>query len=179
MVGSLIYAATCTRPDLSFIVMKLSQNLSNPRTCDLLLLKHVFQYIKKTIDYALVFRKTENLKLIGYCDADWATNVDNRRSITGYCFSLSESGPVISWRSKKQNSVALSTCEAEYMAISQTCQELSFLVQLLKDIISIDFEPVHINNDNQGAIALVKNPVKHQKSKHIDIRYHLFVNITS
>ena len=172
MVGSLIYAATCTRPDLSFIVMKLSQNLSNPRTCDLLLLKHVFQYIKKTIDYALVFRKTENLKLIGYCDADWATNVDNRRSITGYCFSLSESGPVISWRSKKQNSVALSTCEAEYMAISQTCQELSFLVQLLKDIISIDFEPVHINNDNQGAIALVKNPVKHQKSKHIDIRYH-------
>ena len=97
MVGSLIYAMTCTRPDLSFVVMKLSQNLSNPRACDLLLLKHVFQYIKKTIDYSLTFRKTENLKLIGYCDADWASNLENRRSITGYCFSLCKFGPVISW----------------------------------------------------------------------------------
>ena len=115
----------------------------------------------------LVFRKTECLKLIGYCDA----NLDNRHSITGYLFSLSESGLVISWQSKKQKSVALSTCDTEYMSISQACQELSFLVQLLKDIISINFEPVNINNDNQGAIALVKNPVKHQKSKHIDMHY--------
>ena len=70
MVGSLIYASTCTRSDLSFIVMKLSQHLSNPRPCDLLLLKHVFQYIKKTVNHSLLFRKTEDLKLIGYCDAD-------------------------------------------------------------------------------------------------------------
>ena len=104
MVGSIIYAMTCTRPDLSFIVIKLSQNLSNPRPCDLLLLKHVFPYIKKTINYSLVFPKTECLKLIGYCDTDWASTLDNRRSITGCCFSLSESGPVISWQSKKQKS---------------------------------------------------------------------------
>ena len=77
--------------------MKLSQNLSDPRLCDLLLLKHVFQYIKKTINYSLVFRKTECLKLIGYCDADWPSNLDNRCSIKGYCVSLSECGPVISW----------------------------------------------------------------------------------
>ena len=67
----------------------------------------------------------------------------------------------------------LSTSEAEYMSISQTCQELSFLVQLLKDIISIDFEPVNIINDNQGAIALAKNPVKHQKLKKIKYQYIL------
>ena len=62
------------------------------------------------------------------CDADWASNLDNRHSITGYCFSLSESGPVISWQSEEQKSVALSTCEAEYMSVSQICQKLSFSV---------------------------------------------------
>jgi len=172
MVGSLIYAMTCTRPDISFIVTKLSQNLSNPKASHFTLIKHVLQYIKGTLNHSLVFRKTDNVKLIAFCDADWGSTLNDRRSISGYCFSLSESGPVISWKSKKQSSVALSTCEAEYMAISQTCQELSFLVQLLQDLTSMDFTPVNIYNDNQGAIALVKNPVKHSRSKHIDIRYH-------
>ena len=88
------------------------------------------------------------------------------------CIMLSKNGPVISWKSKKQNSVALSTCEAEYMSLSATCQEAAYLCQLLKDILKQTFEPVVIKNDNQGAIALCKNPVKHMKTKHIDIRYH-------
>ena len=127
----------------------------------------------------------------------------NRQSITRYCFYLSENGPAVSWRPKKQNLGALSTSAAKYMAISQTCQEPSFSVRLLKDLIFIDLEPVHINSNNQGAIALVKNPValiknpvalvknlvalvknpfalvknpvKHQKSKHVDIHNHFIL----
>lgn len=138
------------------------------------MLKHVFRYIKQTIDYGLTYRKSESdLKLLAYCDADWGAAVEDRRSISGYCISLTKSGPPISWKSRKQTSVALSTCEAEYMSISITCQEIIYLTQLLRDIEpSREPIPAIIRNDNQGAIALVKNPVKHTRSKHIDIRYH-------
>ena len=173
MIGSLVYAMTCSRPDLSYVVTKLSQHLSCPNESDWVTLKHVFQYIKGTLDLKISFRKSdEDLKLLAYCDADWASSLDERRSVTGYCFLLSDIGPVISWKSKKQQSVALSTCEAEYMSLSSTCQEVAYLTRLLNDILNVDFEPVEIKNDNQGTIALAKNPVKHHKSKHIDIRYH-------
>ena len=87
---------------------------------------------------------------------------------------LSDNGPAISWKSKKQSSVALSTCKADYMALSVARQEVAYLTQFLKDVIQHEFVPVNITNNNQGAIVLVKNPVKHMKSKHIDIRYHFF-----
>ena len=174
MVGSLVYAMTSTRPDLSYCITKLSQHLAKPQKGDWIMLKHVFRYIKQTIDYGLTYRKSESdLKLLAYCDADWGAAVEDRRSISGYCISLTESGPPISWKSRKQTSVALSTCEAEYMSISITCQEIIYLTQLLRDIEpSREPIPAIIRNDNQGAIALVKNPVKHTRSKHIDIRYH-------
>ena len=173
-VGSLVYAMTCTRPDLSYAVTKLSQHLSNPDEGDWIMLKHVFRYLRGTSEYQLSYRKNPGgLQLLGYCDADWASSLDNRRSISGYCISLSSSGSLISWKSKKQASVALSTCEAEYMALSAVCQELSYLQQLLRDFGLITPESsIALFNDNQGAIALVKNPVKHSRSKHIDIRYH-------
>ena len=112
--------------------------------------------------------------MTGFSDASWGSSVD-RKSITGYCFCLNKGGPLISWKSKKQPTVALSSCEAEYMALAATTQESLFLTQLLHDI-DIDgdcqFEPVTIFGDNQGAIALIENPVHHQRSKHIDIKYH-------
>ena len=89
MGGSLVYAVTYTRPDLYFVVVKLSQNWSNPRPSDLLLVKHVFQYVKKTLNYSFVFHKTESLKLVAYSDADWASSHDNRSRITGYCYQNS------------------------------------------------------------------------------------------
>ena len=111
MVGSLIYAMTCTRPDLAFVVTKLSQHLSCPESSDWAMLKHAFQYVKKTVSHKLNFMKQkEEMRLIAHCDADWATSAD-RRSISGYVVSLSSCGPPISWKSKKQASVALSTCE--------------------------------------------------------------------
>ena len=172
MVGSLVYAMVCTRPDISFIVTKLSQHLANPTTGDLVMAKHVFRYLKGTLDYGLFFHKNDHVQLFAYCDADWGSNVEDRRSITGYCFSLSDDGPLISWKSKKQASVALSTCEAEYMSISATCQEALYLKSLYHDLTGIVTRPLLISNDNQSAIAIVKNPGKHNRTKHIDIRHH-------
>ena len=102
MVGSLIYGMTCTRPDLSYVVSKLSQNVSKPTNADVVMLKHVFRYILGTIDHKLNFKKTRNgLLLSGYCDSDWGSSPD-RRSMSGYCFSLNPEGPAISWKTKKQ-----------------------------------------------------------------------------
>ena len=97
MVGSLVYAMICTHPDLSYVVTKLSQHLSKPTSGDLLMLNHVFHYVKSTVDYHLTFRKGDNdLQIIAYCDADWASSLDDRQSISGYCTSLRDTGPPIS-----------------------------------------------------------------------------------
>ena len=163
---------SATRPDLCYIVTKLSQNMSKPTSDDLNLAKQVLRYIKGTISHSLCFEKSENdIRLVGFCDADWGASQD-RKSITGYGFRMSDTGPLISWKSKKQQSVALSTCEAEYMALSSAVQEAKFLIQLAEDLELAGLNSVTLHVDNQGAIALAKNPVHHQRSKHIDIRYH-------
>ena len=118
MVGCLIYVMTGTRPDLCYVVTVLAQHLAKPSKAHLSFVKHVFRYIKGTIDHSLKFTKSDfPLQLIGYCDADWGASPD-RRSITGYCFQLNNCGPLISWKSRRQRVVALSSCEAEYMAMS-------------------------------------------------------------
>ena len=172
IVGSLIYIMTATRPDLCFVVTKLSQFASKPTLTHLGLAKHVLRYIKGTLDHGLKFCKSRTgLELIGYCDSDWGSSED-RRSITGYCFMLNSHGPLISWKCKKQRVVSLSTCEAEYIATSYAVQECNFLSQLYADVTGSQRNNVLLFVDNQGAIALAKNPVYHQKSKHIDINYH-------
>ena len=176
MVGSLIYGMTCTRPDLSWVVSKLSQNVSKPTNADLVMLKHVFRYILGSIDSRLTFRKSKSgLLLSGYCDSDWGSSAD-RRSMSGYCFSLNPEGPVISWKTKKQETVALSTCEAEYMAGCLASQEAIYLSNLFRDmdVCSPKTErvPVLLHVDNQGAMDLARNPVNHKRSKHISIKYH-------
>ena len=116
-------------------------------------------------------KSDEDLQLLGHSDADWGLDED-RQSISGYCFSLSKSGPLISWKSRKQATVALSTCEAEYMALAAAAQESLYLAQLLRDL-GFQVEcPVTILEDNQGVISLSQNPVIRPRSKHIDIRYH-------
>ena len=174
IVGSLIYAMTCTRPDLSWIVSKLSQHLSRPTEGDWTLLKQVLRYLKGTVDLKMNFSKTNSeLQLVGYSDADWASSVEDRRSTTGYYFQLNSEGPAISWKSRKQQTVALSTCEAEYMALCETSQEALYLSCVFRDLSgNVNESPTQIYGDNQGSLDLVRNPVKHNKSKHIDIKYH-------
>ena len=174
IVGSLIYAMTCTRPDLSYVVTRLSQHLSRPNEGDWILLKQVLRYIKGTIDFSLHFTMSnQDLKLVGYSDSDWASCAEDRRSITGYYFQLSDHGPAISWKSRKQQTVALSTCEAEYMALCETSQEAVYLSRVFKDLTEgVVDEPIQIYGDNQGSLDVVRNPVKHNRTKHIDIRFH-------
>ena len=171
IVGSLIYIMTCTRPDLCYTVSKLSQFMHKPTIVHLTTAKHVLKYLNYTQNYSLNFCKSHESKLHGYCDADWASSED-RKSISGYTFKLHDKGPLISWKSKRQSSVALSSCEAEYVSISVAVQEVKFLTQLLTDMNFNCNKPVNLFNDNQGAIALSRNPVQHQRCKHIDIKYH-------
>lgn len=123
------------RPDLCYGVTKLSQNMAKPTELDLNLAKYVFKYLKGSQEQCLKFEKSETpLKLTGFCDSDWGASVKDRRSITGYNFQLSEKGPLISWKSLKQPTVALSTCEVEYILLASTVQESKFLKQLCKDM---------------------------------------------
>src|SRR6218665_1698016 len=157
-LGSLIYAMSATRPDLCFIVSYLSQFMSKPRKIHMTMAKHVLRYLKRTINYGLTFRKSDaDLNLIGYCDADWANSKDCH-SITGYVFMLADTGSLISWKSRKQSTVALSTCEAEYMSMCAAVQEAKFLMQLLNDMTKeITNKSVILSVDNQSAIELLKN----------------------
>lgn len=135
IVGSLIYAMTCTRPDISWIMSKLSQTLANPKMENLVAAKHVLRYLKGTNDYELRFKKNYvMLCLLGFSNSDWASSVEDRSRTTGYCFSLTKEGPIVSWKSKKQPTVALSTCEAEYIGLATTTQESIHLTQLLNGI---------------------------------------------
>ena len=129
-VGSLIYVMTGTRPDLCYVVTKLSQKMYKPTQADLGAAKHVLRYLKGTQELGLTFKKSVSpLNLEGFCDSDWGASTTDRRSITGYNFQLSSTGPLISWKSHKQQTVALSTCEAECVALANAVQEAKFLNQ--------------------------------------------------
>ena len=132
--------------------------------------KRVLRYIKGTVNVGLVFRKSDKFDLVGYSDADWAGDVDSRKSTSGYVFMLGNS--VISWTSKKQPVVALSTTEAEYIALCLATQEAVWLRRLLASVGQNQKESTKIFEDNQGTIHISKNPRHHPRTKHIDIKYH-------
>ena len=172
MVGSLIYVMTGTRPDICYVVNMLSQHMANPTIAHLKLCKQVYKYLKGTRNYDLKFQKSKNgLCLEGWVDSDWGSSPD-RRSISGLCYQLNDIGPLISWRSCKQRIVALSSCEAEYVAVTDAMKEGNYLRQLLADMTGSKRKIIRLHADNQGAIALSKNAVHHKRTKHIDIRYH-------
>lgn len=163
---------TCSRPDLAWTIKKLSQHLACPSPADWMTIKHVLRYIKGTIDYKLTFRKSGNVTILGHSDSDCASSKEDRKSTTGYCFTLNKNGPVISWKCRKQPTVALSSCEAEYMALANATQESIFLTMLAKDFTHDPHYPINILGDNQGSISMVKNNASNERSKHIDIKHH-------
>ena len=162
---------SCTWPDICFIVSKLSQFMHSPTNTHMNMAKNVLKYLKGTMNYCLTFKKSNEITLLGYSDSDWGSSSD-RISISGYCFKMCDDGPLISWRSKNQPIVSLSSCEAEYVAMTSAIQEAKFLKMLMLDMNFDHVQPVKLFADNQGTIALAKNPVHHQRTKHIDIRYH-------
>ena len=170
LVGSLMYLATCTRPDLAFCVSMLSQFNTGYGKPYVEAAKRALRYLQRTKDLGLVYRGGCTT-LVGYVDADWAGNAVDRRSYTGYAFSLG--GAAISWEARKQRTVALSSTEAEYMALSDGAKEAIYLRRLLNGITQcVSREPVVVYNDNQGSHKLARNPVFHSRTKHIDVRHH-------
>jgi len=170
-IGSLMYAMLGTRPDTAFAVGALSRFNSNPGRLHWQAVKRVFRYLQGTKGHSLEYR-ANGKPLVGFCDADWAGDVDDRRSTTGYTFILA--GGAVSWSSKKQQTVALSTTEAEYMSLTQATKEGIWIQRFLEEIGfgSAAPHPTTIYDDNQGCIALSRNSVYHARTKHIDVRHH-------
>ncbi len=173
VVGSLQYLAGTTRPDIAHVVRGLSSCLQGAGAACWGAVKRVLRYLNGTRKLGLTFKAdpaSASLRLLGYSDASFASSLDKRRSITGYLFLLS--GGAISWRSFKQRTTALSTAEAEYMALSDACKEAVWLRALLLEIAVIDSAPVEVREDNQAAIAIAHHPTRHAATKHIDVRHH-------
>ena len=169
MVGSLLHAARATRPDIAQAVGVVSKFNAEPTEAHLTAVKRIFRYLKGTVSLALQYQ-AKGSELIDYSDSDWANDLDNRHSTTGNVFKMS--GGAISWISQKQATVALSTAEAEYVALGSATQEAIWLRRLLNDLNVDQAKPTVIREDNQGAIAMAKNPVGHKRTKHIDIKHH-------
>ena len=170
IVGCLIYASITTRPDISHAVNVLSQHMAKPNKEHLSAAKRVLRYLRGTTDVGIIFRKSDNFELVGYSDADWAGDVDSRKSTSGYVFLLG--GNIISWASKKQPVVALSTTEAEYIALCLATQEAIWLRRLCASVGQAQTKPTKILEDNQGTISMSRNPRNNSRTKHIDIKYH-------
>jgi hypothetical protein len=174
IVGSLLYLATGTRPDISYAVGEVCRFMKNPGMEHWKAVKHILRYLKGTADMGLLYGGPEaTLSVVGYADADWAGDVDSRRSTAGYVFMVA-GGPV-AWRSKRQATVALSTMEAEYMSLCAASQEAAWLQRLMEDVCGHDegsAKPMVINEDNNGAKAFSKKETYHGRAKHIDTKYH-------
>lgn len=171
-IGSLLYAAIGTRPDLAFSVGVLSQFMSNPGTEHWVGVKRIFRYLKGTLNLGLKFvsSKTRTINLQGYADADWAGDKISRKSTSGFVFQIGDS--TVTWSSRRQSIVALSSAEAEYVSLSDASQEAVWLQRLLDELGFKQHHKITLHEDNQAAIALAKNGKYSSRTKHIDVKYH-------
>ena len=160
-----------TRPELYFIIITLSRFVTNPGWLHWLGALYVLIYVRGTIGKGIVFKKFQAFKLSVYVDSDWGSSVDDRKSISGYIIYLG-STPII-WRSKRQKGKpAASSCEAEYISLSQCINEIVWIISFMKELgFSVPL-PVPVYCDNKSAKDLAYNPIHHDRTKHIDITYH-------
>ncbi|KAG8491868.1 hypothetical protein CXB51_015214 [Gossypium anomalum] len=172
-VGSLMYAMVCSRPDLSYAVSAVSRYMASPGKEHWKAVQWILRYLRGTTDVCLQFRRTKD-GVIGYVDADFAGDLDRRRSLTGYVFTIG--GCAISWKATLQTTVALSTTEAEYMAITEACKEAIWLKGLFSKL-NKDLQISTVFCDSQSAIFLTKDQMFHERTKHIDFRYHFVRDI--
>lgn len=172
-VGSLMYAMVCTRPDIAHSVGLVSRYLSNPGKVHWDAVKWIFRYLRGTSRFCLCFGGSKHV-LEGYTDADMAGDIDSRKSTSGYVFTFS--GGAISWQSKLQKCVALSTTEAEYIAAVEASKEMLWLKRFLQEL-GLQQEEYIVFCDSQSAMDLSKNSMYHARTKHIDVRYHWLRNV--
>ena len=168
MIGSLLYL-TASRPDIMFSVCMCARFQANPMESHLIAIKRILRYLKHTPSIGLWYPKGANFELCGYSDSDYVGCKIDRKSTSEGCHLLGRS--LVSWTSKKQNSVALSTAEAEYIAAEACCAQILYMKQTLLDY-GVVLEKVPLLCDNETAVKLANNPVQHSRTKHIDIRHH-------
>jgi len=169
-IGSLMFLAVVSRPDISHAVGVVSRYADKYTMAHWNAVKRILKYLKKTVSFGITYSQDKIHNLAGFSDADFAGDRQTRKSTSGYVFKMCN-GPV-TWSSRRQQSVSLSTTESEYIAASEATKEAVWLYQLLSDIGETVPKPVKIYIDNQSAIRLIKNPEFHNRTKHIDIRFH-------
>lgn len=171
IIGSLRYLVN-TRPDLSYSVGYVSRFMEKPTSEHLAAMKHILRYVAGTLNLGVEFRKKQHQvpQLNGYSDSDMAGDIDDRKSTTGVLFKLGDS--LISWQSQKQKVVALSSCEAEYIAAATAAVQGVWLARLIGELEGQEPGCALIKVDNKSAISLCKNPMLHDRSKHIDTKFH-------
>ena len=169
-IGSLKYLIN-TRLDITYSVNHLSRYMNKPSSERMSAAKRILRYIKGTSSFGLRYeRGKENYSIQGFSESDFARNSDDQKTTTGQLFFMGNS--TITWNTVKQNVVALSPCEAEYIAASApSCQGI-WIIRFVEEILNIKVRPFKLYVDNKLAIALSKNPSQHGRSKHIEMRFH-------
>jgi Reverse transcriptase (RNA-dependent DNA polymerase) len=168
LVGALLYLASCTRPDIAFAANSLARYMAAPTEQHWLIAKGVLRYLRGTVKLGITFGPSADLQ--AYCDADFGGDLDSRRSTTAYIFVLNKGA--ISWGSRLQPTVAASTTEAEYMAAAVSAREALWMKKLMTDLGVSAPGPIRLSCDNQAALSLLKDPIGHSRTKHIDIMHH-------
>jgi hypothetical protein len=168
MIDSLLYLCA-SRPNIMLSVCMCARFQAIPKECHLMAVKRIFRYLVHTPNLGLWYPKGSTFDLLGYSDSNYAGCKVDRKSTTGTCQFLGRS--LVSWSSKKQNSVALSTAEAKYVAAGACCAQLLWMKQMLSDY-GCKFSNIPLLCDNKSAIKLANNPVQHSRTKYIDIRHH-------
>uniref|UniRef100_A0A5S6QKH9 Reverse transcriptase Ty1/copia-type domain-containing protein n=1 Tax=Trichuris muris TaxID=70415 RepID=A0A5S6QKH9_TRIMR len=169
LIGSLMYLAVATRPDIAYAVSSLSQFNTNYAEEHWKAAKRILLYLKGTSNFGLVYRRSGKPPR-GYADADWGACPIGRRSYTGFLFKYGDAA--VSWEARKQRTVALSSTEAEYMSLTEAVKETLWLRTFLREIDELLVDTIDVYNDNFGAQELARNSVFHARTKHIDTRYH-------
>jgi hypothetical protein len=168
MIGSLLYLSV-SRPDIMLSVCMCARFQANTKKVHLRAMKRIMRYLVYISKFGLWYPKGSTFDLIRYSDADYDGCKIDRKSTSGTCQFLGRS--LVSWASKKQNSLALSTVEAEYIAAGHCCAQLLWMRQTLRDY-GYKLSKVPLICDNESAIRMADNPIEHSRTKHIDIRYH-------
>uniref|UniRef100_A0A6N2LT56 Reverse transcriptase Ty1/copia-type domain-containing protein n=1 Tax=Salix viminalis TaxID=40686 RepID=A0A6N2LT56_SALVM len=175
MIGSLMYL-TATRPDLMYSVCLISRYMERPTELHLQVAKRILRYLKGTAELGIAYKRGKEETLIGFADSAYAGDIDDRKSTSGYIFMLGTG--VVSWSSKKQPVVSLSTTEAEFIAAAFSACQGIWLRRVLEKLGHTQSKCTTIYCDNSSAIKLSKNPVMHGRSKHIDVKFHFLRDLT-
>ena len=168
-VGSLVYTMIGTRADIAYAVGVVSQYMTNPGPLHWTAIKRIFHYLKDTMDHGLSYSGSPNLPVVGYCDVDYEGDIDTRRSTTGYTFLLY--GGTISWNSKKQPTIALSTTKVEYMAATHAAKEAIWLQRFFRHWIFARWSNDHLQRQSKLHLSFKESYI-HARTKHVEIHHH-------